>query len=221
MKLVLLLPGYLDSPDYLHFKIFEKTLRQLNYTVEKVDACDLWKTGDVTKYNVTNYLKSIKNIIDFYQSKNPSEIILIGHSLGAMVATIAGNKYSKITKIILLCPPVLFDLFDSKWNKNGLRHSIRDLPNHPLKFREFNIPKSFVSNRKKYDIFTEIRKIKQPLMILIALKDKSISPSESEQLVTQAKHPYVVRIKNLGHNFRFSSKESTQVANEIKKYLSF
>ena len=40
MKLALLLPGYLDSPDYLHMKIFEKGLKGLGYTTERLDP--LW-----------------------------------------------------------------------------------------------------------------------------------------------------------------------------------
>ena len=60
MKLALLLPGYLDSPDYLHMKTFEKGLKKLGYTTERLDPCDLWKTGDVKNYTITNYLKQIQ-----------------------------------------------------------------------------------------------------------------------------------------------------------------
>lgn len=33
MKIAVLLPGYLDSPDYLHMKFFDTRLTRLGYTV--------------------------------------------------------------------------------------------------------------------------------------------------------------------------------------------
>lgn len=80
MKLALLLPGFCDSPDYLHMKTFEKRLKELGYTVERLDPCSLWKTNDTTKYSITNYLTQINETIMTYKSKKPDEIVLIGHS---------------------------------------------------------------------------------------------------------------------------------------------
>ncbi len=37
MKLALLLPGFLDSPDYLHLTTIEKGLQALGYTVVRLD----------------------------------------------------------------------------------------------------------------------------------------------------------------------------------------
>jgi len=66
MKIALLLPGYLDSPDYLHMRIFERRLQELGYVAERLDPCNLWTSDDVSDYSVTNYIKHIKNRIDFY-----------------------------------------------------------------------------------------------------------------------------------------------------------
>ena len=85
MKLALLLPGYLDSPDYLHMKVFEKRLIELGYTVERLDACDLWITKDTSNYTITNFVKQIKGRVDYYKSQSPEEIVLIGHSMGGLL----------------------------------------------------------------------------------------------------------------------------------------
>ena len=138
MKLALLLPGYLDSPDYLHLIIFEKRLQDLGYTVERLDVCNLWQTGDVNNYSITNFLKQIKDHIDFYKNQNPEEILLIGHSNGGFAAIIAGSKFPEITKIIALCPPPDKTGSEIKW-KEGFRISKRDLPKNKTKFREFEI----------------------------------------------------------------------------------
>ena len=60
MKLAILLPSFLDSPDYLNMVTFEKWFTGLGYTTERLDACDLWKTGDVANYSMTNLLTQTK-----------------------------------------------------------------------------------------------------------------------------------------------------------------
>ncbi len=74
MKIALLLPGYLDSPDYLHLITFEKRLKELGYAVERLDACNLWKNEDIENYTITNFIKQIKERVDFYKIK----LVVIG-----------------------------------------------------------------------------------------------------------------------------------------------
>jgi pimeloyl-ACP methyl ester carboxylesterase len=219
MKLALLLPGYLDSPDYLHFIVIEKKLIKLGYTVEKVDACNLWQTGDVDKYNSTNYLENIVNIINSYKLQNLQEIILIGHSFGGAIAIIAGSKYQEITKVIALCPAVSFWKSNDKWDETGFRFSKRDLPNNPKEFREFNIPLSFVEDRNKYSVSDSLEKLNKPLMVLMGMLDDKVLPTEIEEAMKSANDPYIIRMENMGHNFRSTEAEAESVAIEIEKFL--
>lgn len=219
MKLALLLPGYLDSPDYLHFIVIEKRLISLGYKVERIDACGLWKTGEVEKYNLTNYLKSIRDVIDSYKSQNPSEVVLIGHSFGGSVAIIAGSKYTEVTKVIGLCPAVDFDKSNNKWGDGGSRFSKRDLPENPSAFREFDIPFSFVEDRKNYSAIESLKGLNKPLMILMGMKDDTVLPEDVEAAVKNANNPYVVKMENMGHNFRKTVEEASVVADEIEKFL--
>ncbi len=41
MKLVILLPGYLESPDYRHLVVIDEKLSGLGYEVKRVDLCGL------------------------------------------------------------------------------------------------------------------------------------------------------------------------------------
>lgn len=218
MKLVLLLPGYLDSPDYLHLIIFEKRLQELGYTVERLDACNLWQVGDVASYSITNFLKQIKDRIDFYKNQNPDEILLLGHSNGGFTAIVAGSKFPEVTKIIALCPPPDKTGSEIKW-KNGLRVSKRDLPNNQNKFREFSIPISYLKDALQYSAVDAAKNIKKPLMIFIGLDDQVVPPSETEEIISATNNPYVVRLEGIGHDFRKSEEQTTRVADEITKFL--
>lgn len=220
MKVALLLPGYLDSPDYLHMKIFERRLKQLGYVVERIDPCNLWSSGDVSNYSVTNYIKNIKNRIDFYKDQEPEEILLIGHSLGGFTSILAGNKFPEVSKIVALCPPSSIEGLAKKWQGKSSRVSKRDLPDDKTNFREFDIPQTFVEDALKFSAIEAVRNIKKPLMIFIGMEDTSVPPEETEILVSNAINPYVIRMQKIGHDFRHSENESDLVMTEIQKFLA-
>jgi len=218
MKLALLLPGYLDSPDYLHLITFEKRLKELGFTVERLDACNLWQTGDVKNYSITNFLKQIKDRIKFYKNQNPEEILLLGHSNGGFTAIIAGSKFSEVTKIISLCPPPDKTGSEIKW-KNGFRISKRDLPNNPKEYREFAIPVSYLKDALQYSAVDEVKNIHKPLMIFIDLNDQVVLPAETEEVIAVANNPYVVKLEGIGHDFRHSKEQINLIADEIVKFI--
>lgn len=219
MKVALLLPGYLDSPDYLHMKTFEKRLSDLGYTVERLDPCNLWETGDVTNYSITNFIKQIRERVKFYQHQNPREIVLIGHSMGGFTAIIAGSRIKEVTKIVSLCPPPDRIGPSLRWEENKPRYSERELPDNPQQVRAFDVPYSFVEDGLQYSAVKEVPNLHKSLMIFVALEDKSIPPSNTEQIVANANNPYVVRQPNMGHDFRRSQKECDIVMAEIEKFL--
>lgn len=220
MKLVLLLPGYLDSPDYLHMLTFEKRLKELGYMTERLDPCNLWKTGNSKNYSITNYLKQIKDRMSFYKSQNSTEVILIGHSLGGFVSIIAGSRINEVTKIVALCPPPDRKYSNQEWKKGEVKYSKRDLPDNPQEFREFEVPYSFVEDGLQYSAEEEVKKIHKPLMIFIALEDTIVPSNLTERIIANANNPHVVRQKNMGHNFRCSKEECKTVMAEIEKFLT-
>ena len=220
MKLALLLPGYLDSPDYLHMRTFEKGLIKMGYVVEKLDPCNLWKTKNVKNYTITNFIKQIDDRVNYYKNQNFEEIVLIGHSMGGFTSIVAGSKINGVTKIIALCPPPDRKHSIHKWGENGVRISKRDLPDKPNKFIEFSVPYSHVKDMLQYSAVEEAKKIKKPIMIFIALKDTVVPPEDTERIVQAANDPYVIRQPNMGHDFRFSQKECNIVMKSIKDFLT-
>jgi hypothetical protein len=70
-----------------------------------------------------------------------------------------------------------------------------------------------------YSAVEDVKYIHKPLMILIALNDVVVKPELTEQIVTHANNPYVVRQPNMGHDFRFSQSECDTVMSEIEKFI--
>lgn len=220
MKVALLLPGYLDSPDYLHMLTFEKRLKELGYTVERLDPCHIWRTGDLENYTVTNYVNQVRERVASYVDQNPEEIVLIGHSMGGFTAIIAGSRIAEVSRIISLCPPPDRHGSAKEWKGSGFRHSKREFPDDPTKFRVFEVPHSFAEDGQQYSAVEEVKSLTKPLMIFIALDDHVVPPELTERIVTNAKNPHVVRQPNMGHDFRRSQEQSDVVMQEIEKFLT-
>jgi hypothetical protein len=59
MKLAILLPGYLDSPDYLHMSVFSKRLIELGFEVRDL------KKGERINHKLKLLLDSLNQNINF------------------------------------------------------------------------------------------------------------------------------------------------------------
>ncbi len=218
MKLAILLPGYIESPDYRHLVIIDQKLSNLGYQVVRVDACNLWSTCDTQNYTTTNYINQVKQIIESYLPEKPTEIILIGHSLGCLVALYVAKLYKQVSKVICLSPPVALDKSDHKW-VDGFRVSKKDLPDNPIDFRQFSVPFSFVNDRKQYSIVDTLNSFTKPFLIIIGEND-SLLP-DVEELVKNKNIKNFIKIKNMGHDFRQSEELCSQVTSEIEKFITY
>lgn len=219
MKLALLLPGYLDSPDYAHMLHFQSELESMGYVVHRVDPCHLWERGDISQYTLSNYIAQIRQLIEQYSSEKPEEVVLIGHSLGGLVAIIAGARIEAVTSVVSLCPPADLTASAKKWQPSGVRHSQRDLPDNPAQFRSFDVPQTFVDDALQYSAKEEVKALTKPLMLFIALDDDVVLPASTEAIAANAHSADVIRQPNMGHSFRHFPDQTAVVMREIVRFL--
>lgn len=218
MKLALLLPGYLESPEYQHLLVIDTKLSSLGYKVLRIDPCLLWSTGIEQKYTLTNYIKQVEEIIESYRQYDLEDVVLVGHSLGASTAILVGVRSDIVTKVICLSPSLVLEKSRNKWGEDGVRLSKKDLPDNPSVYRDFSIPLSHYEDRKKYSVIDALGDFKKPMMFLFGLKDPLVG--EIERLVSEIEISKVVRIENMNHDFRQSPELCDIVANEVEKFLA-
>ena len=216
MKLALILPGYIESPDYRHLVVIDNKLKGLGFTTVRVDACNLWQTNNGSNYSTTGYIKQVEDIISSYSSEDLTEVVLIGHSLGTLVAAYIASTNNKVTKIVCLSPPIALDRSDFKW-VNGVRTSKKDLPYNKNSFREFSVPISFVEDRKQYSLLNSLKDLTRPILIITGENDPSVE--EVRDTVKSLKIKKYIEIKGMGHDFRQSEELCRLVADEISKFL--
>lgn len=223
-KFAILLPGFMDSPQYLHMQVFSRNLQDLGYDTTVVDPCNLWLGGgDVTKYNITNYVAQLADIITRNQDKY-DEILLLGHSMGGSVAIITASQFQQIAsklKIIALCPPAKRDNSTLKWNPDEGRIMIKDLPDNPNITREFKLPFSFIEDAKQYNCIDSAKLIHNPMTIVVCNDDQVVDPAETKQIAANGQaETKLICIENIGHDFRYNINETNKVWDTIQQILN-
>lgn len=224
-SVALLCPGFLDSKDYFGLASLGKALADNGHLVLRFDSTGTWDSGGTTAdYSATNYLTDIRSCLDFLKRNvvKPRKMIIIGHSFGGMMAIVAGEKFNDITHVVALTPPA--DLVGlskrGPWGTTRLKQSKRDLSNDPAEFKDFAVPYKFIEDGLQYSAIESVRKLNKPLMILISTADENIPREEQEALISAANNPFVVRIDNLSHNFRFSNEQTDAVVRKVIDFLN-
>ena len=89
-KLAIVIPGRLDTKDYIHNTSLVDYLASRGYFALSFDPAGTWESpGDIDLYTTTNLIKSVNELIEFFGNK---PTLLAGHSRGGTIAMLAGPK---------------------------------------------------------------------------------------------------------------------------------
>lgn len=175
-----------------------RSLREVRFV-----AFDLLGSGKSTNNNKLNYdykdqLTALNNAINKLKLKIP--IVLVGHSMGALIATKYANTYKKtIAKLILISPPIYTEKdLDNPAFKAGMKLFVDAVS---IKNRKMLEEKSFknsinkiVLNRKNYHNFVEL---KTPAVLIYGSLDKFIAPYNIPKILKE-NPKYLKAIKTEG-----------------------
>ena len=176
-----------------------------------------------TNYSINFFTKQV---LEFLKLLGYDEVILIGHSLGGMIAlTIAIQNPKLVKKLILINTSGTFSQsIKNKWDlfwlnlvfrlfyKNFLKIIIKQIISTKIENKEFKkhynnalkIPKSvvlstFKNMTSKFNIYKDFSQIVQPTLIVYGNEDKVISRSMIDTLDKLIDNSKVVVIENSPH----------------------
>jgi pimeloyl-ACP methyl ester carboxylesterase len=92
-KLAIVIPGRLDTKDYIHLTGHVDHLANLGYYALSFDPAGTWESpGGIELYTTTNILQEINELIAHFGDK---PTVLLGHSRGGTAAMLVGvaNPY--------------------------------------------------------------------------------------------------------------------------------
>jgi len=218
-KLAILCPGYLDSKDYAGLVALADALCEHGYTVVRMDSTGVWESeGNIEDYTVSQYLSDVTSVLDYMLLKdNYEEILLSGHSRGALVAILYAAKNERVTKVLAIMPSYGFDIRD-KWDRNGIRLSRRDLVNNSELNREYAVPISYMDDIEQYRPIESVQKIHVPIVFISGELDDVVLSKDVKALYDLANEPkYFAEIKGVEHDYRL---DVEQVKKLTKKAIS-
>lgn len=224
-KLAILCPGYLDSKDYKHLVGLAEVLREQRYTVVRFEPTGTWESeGDISDYTTSQYLKDIKNVLEYMLGKASYKYILLGgHSRGGQVSILYAARDSRISIVLGIMPssgPIKGQRRE-EWEKAGISISQRDLPDDRNKNKEFRVPFHHVLDRDQYDAVGDARKIKAPMILIAGELDDLVPPDDVKEILDNANEPKkFLIIQNIGHDYRHDDSEVKIVNEKILEQLN-
>lgn len=229
-KLAILLPGYLDSKDYAHFKFLADSLSGQGFLATRFDPTGTWESeGKIEEYSLTRYLKDVDILVKHASKEHGKpfdEVVLIGHSFGGRVAIIYGAQHPEVSAVI--CIMSAFDSSKSpytsallpKWKESGVRISKRDLPENVNEFIEYIVPYSYQIDRENYDFQKHIKDYKNNLLVIAGELDDVAPPDNVKTIYEMANEPKEFKvIQKIGHRYRHTPNEIEIVNKEIIRFL--
>lgn len=213
-KLAIVLPGKLDTKDYAHMHNHVDYLANKGFFALSFDPPGTWESpGDIQLYTMTNYLKAVDEIIEYYGNR---PTFIMGHSRGATIATIAGARNPNIFAFAAVMSSFAKGGFqeeiDNEWKSKGFVISKRDLPpGGGEKIKEFRLPFSFFEDQIKYDLTTEITSTTKPKLFILGKHDELIPPATIKETFNAFAEPKELHEVDSGHDYRHSQNLVEQV----------
>lgn len=224
-KLAILCHGYLDSKDYDHLKTLAEDLAKGGYTAVRFDPIGTWESdGNISDYTTTEYLKNVKEVLEYMLKQSSFKHILIGgHSRGGKVSILYAAQDPRISEVLGIMPSSVHRVrnFISS-SRRLLRYSLsfRDSPKVKNQKKEFRVPFSHFEDLKKYDVLKDVKNIKVPLVLIAGEFDKLVPPETVRRIFDEANEPKkFILIPGIGHDYRHNPSEIRAVNDQILKAL--
>ncbi len=163
--------------------ILAETYRARGFSIVRFDAFNSFgdQDGDYSQFNTINYLSDLEIVVTWAKKQTwwNSPLVLIGHSVGGLVAGLYATEHQKeINKLVLLSPSLSGASLEQNLIKND-EQAYRDWQTsgtksvqNPITKKKHDLSYSFVENMKNYDLTTCAKNLLMPVSIFAGTKDK-------------------------------------------------
>lgn len=225
--LAVLLPGFLFSKDYKNFTSLGDILKENNITTVRFDPTGTWESGaDIEHYSITQYLSDIEQVIEFSLTEKKYEnVILIGHSMGGLVANLFASEFEEISTTVAIFSPSSVGVSEymkaklPNWKESGSTSSKRQAPDSE-EIVEIDTPYSFFEDASSYDGKSAVSNLEIPKLFLAAGLDVAIADQHVKHFFDAAAQPkdYLL-LKGVEHNYWIDNKQLAEVNLAVLDFL--
>jgi pimeloyl-ACP methyl ester carboxylesterase len=219
--MAILIPGRLDTKDYINFVSHAEYLASRGFFVVAFDPPGTWESsGGIDLFTTTNYLRAINELIEYFGNR---PTLLLGHSRGASVAILMSMANPAIVGII----PVMANLGTptaptEEALRIGLQMSYRDLPPGTSKTqeqKEFALPIEYWKDGERYDVVSALKKCTKPKLLIYSARDEFTPADVVKNLYDEIPEPKILQEIDSTHDYRYFPAAIAAVNSGIGRFL--
>jgi pimeloyl-ACP methyl ester carboxylesterase len=217
-RIALVLPGKLDTKDYPHMKSHVDFLADLGFFALSFDPPGSWESpGDTSLYTMTNYLKAIDELIEYFGNK---PAILLGHSRGGSMAMLGAIENPYVTHFIAVMSRAGESVPSKPIKPGDVSVSYRDVPGRPDEKKKFELPFSYFEDSARYNILDGLKGCAKPKLFVLGKRDITVKPEEVKAAYEAAAQPKEVIEIDSDHDYRWHPVIIEEVNKVIRDFIS-
>jgi|GEM_PF-539615 len=219
-KLALVLPGRLDTKDYVHMTSHVDYLADKGFYAISFDPPFTWESpGDIKNYSTTNYIKVVNELIAHYGNK---PTLLVGHSRGGAVSQLSSSNPNVKALVLVMSsygPPTQPD---PKNVSDDVFIDHRDLPpgtTRTAKQIEMRTPMNYFRDVTQYNPAEALRKFDGPKLMICGSKDEFIRPEKVKEIFNSLLEPKIFLELDAEHDYRLHADMIKRVNETMGEFL--
>ncbi len=221
-QIAIVIPGRLDTKDYIHNTSLVDSLAELGYFALSFDPPGTWESsGNIDLYTTTSYLEAINELIEYFGNK---PTLLLGHSRGGTVATLAAASNPLVNGVVTIMASIGAPTAPTEEAiKLGFQVSHRDLPPGTIESKEqktFSLPIAYFTDGEKYNPIEALKKITAPKLLIYSPQDEFTDPEAVKEIFKSLSEPKKLHAINYEHDYRLfpdAISEVNQIVSEFAK----
>ncbi len=220
-KVAIVVPGRLDTKDYIHNTSLVDFLSTRGYYALSFDPPGTWESpGSIDLYSTTNYLKAVDELISFFGNK---PTLLAGHSRGGTVAMLAGPRNTHISHIV-----PIFSVYGAPTDPeeeniiDGALLSYRDLPpgtEETEMQKEFRLPLTYFDDGAQYNALPGLQAYTKPKLFFYGTEDDVNTENEIREAFEASADPKMIYGVKSDHDYRYRPQIIAEINTVVGKFL--
>ncbi len=219
LPLVIFAHGYKGYKDWGAWNLMAEKIADEGFYVVKFNFShngttvnDPHNFADLEAFGENNFSKEMLDyteVINYFISKpevDPEKVIIIGHSRGGGISTIAAYEDERVKGLIVMASVSHFGYrFPSgerleDWEKSGVMFTENKRTNQQMP-HYYQFFEDYKNNEERFNIQYAAQHMEKPTLIVKAGADETVKDNESELLHEWNKDSELVIIENAGHTF--------------------
>jgi pimeloyl-ACP methyl ester carboxylesterase len=221
-KLAVVIPGRLDTKDYIHLTSLVDYLAAKGYYALSFDPPGSWESpGGIEQYTTTNILKAVNEIIEHFGNR---PTVVLGHSRGGSNAMLIGTANPHVTHFVAIMSSVEATTVNVPADKDGFSLETRDLPpgtSRTTERKTYTLPYPYFEDQRQYSALEALKTCTKPKLFFYGTQDVLVSKEEVEKAYWASAEPKQIHALDTEHDYRLHPDMIDEVNRTIGGFLAY